>query len=94
MLCEATERALLLKGKKELILCGGVAQSKRLREMLDIMAASHNAKFCVAPNEFNADNGAMIALVAEKMLEAGVKARIERCTINQKYRIDSVRIEW
>ena len=94
MLCEATERALLLKNKKELALCGGVAQSKRLKEMLRVMAGSHKARFCVAPDEFNADNGAMIALVAEKMFEAGMKARIERCTINQRYRIDSVRIGW
>lgn len=94
MLCEATERALLLKNRKELIVCGGVAQSKRLRQMLSIMAGSHGARFCVAPDEFNADNGAMIALVAEKMLDAGIKANIKRCTINQRYRIDSVRIGW
>jgi glycoprotease/Kae1 family metallohydrolase len=94
MLCEATERALLLTGKKELILCGGVAQSRRLRQMLGIMARSHIARFCVAGDEFNSDNGAMIALVAEKMLSSGIKPRISECTINQKYRIDSVNIRW
>jgi len=94
MLCEATERALLLTNKKELILCGGVAQSRRLRQMLGIMAKSHGVKFYVAKDEFNADNGAMIALVAEKMLDRGVKPRMERCTINQRYRIDSVKLSW
>ena len=94
MLCEATERALLLKNKKELALCGGVAQSKRLRQMLGMMAESHKTRFCSAPDEFNADNGAMIALVAEKMFKAGMNSRMERCTINQRYRIDSVKIGW
>ena len=94
MLCEATERALLLTNKKELILCGGVAQSRRLRQMLEMMTRSHNAKFCVAGDEFNADNGAMIALVAEKMLNHGMRTEIGKCTINQKYRIDAVTIKW
>ena len=94
MLCEATERALLLKNKREMVLCGGVAQSKRLRQMLNTMADSHRTRFCTAPDEFNADNGAMIALVAEKMFEAGVKAKLGRCTIEQRYRIDAVRIVW
>jgi N6-L-threonylcarbamoyladenine synthase len=94
MLCEATERALLLNNKHEMILCGGVAQSKRLRQMLGCIAKHHGAKLGIAEDEFNADNGAMIALVAEKMLTNGVKADLERCTVNQKYRIDSVEITW
>jgi len=94
MLCEAAERALLLTNKREFILCGGVAQSVRLRQMLKIMAESHRVKFCVAENEFNADNGAMIALVAERMLDHGIRPRMNRCTINQKYRIDSVELSW
>src|SRR5208282_4673316 len=67
MLCEATERALLLTRKKEMILCGGVAQSDRLRAMLKAISKEHGTVFKVAPNEFNADNGAMIAVVAERM---------------------------
>lgn len=94
MLCEATERALLLTGKREFMACGGVAQSERLRRMLGLMAGSHRVRSCIAGNEFNADNGAMIALVAEKMLESGVKPRMERCTINQRYRVDSVELSW
>jgi N6-L-threonylcarbamoyladenine synthase len=34
MSCEVAERALFLTGKKNLIVCGGVAQNKRLQEML------------------------------------------------------------
>jgi N6-L-threonylcarbamoyladenine synthase len=93
MLCEATERALLLNGKDTLLLSGGVAQSRRLAEMLGIMAKSHRAKMHVAPNEFNADNGAMIAVVAEKML-LGHRKRQLPLGVDQKYRVDSVEIWW
>ncbi len=94
MLCEATERALFLTRKKELILCGGVAQSNRLKMMLNTIAKDHKIRFGVAPNEFNADNGATIAMVAEKMLKAGVKVQKSECTVNQKYRIDKTVIQW
>ncbi|MDE1856145.1 MAG: tRNA (adenosine(37)-N6)-threonylcarbamoyltransferase complex transferase subunit TsaD [Candidatus Micrarchaeota archaeon] len=88
MLCEATERALLLTGSDELCVCGGVAQSTRLQEMLGIMAKSHGARFGCAANEFNADNGAMIAYVAERMLVKGLGTPLAKCTIEQRYRID------
>ena len=94
MLCEAAERALLLTGKKELALCGGVAQSARLQRMLGIMSGAHRIRLAVAGDEFNADNGAMIALVAEKMLKHGVKPNLQRCTVSQRYRIDTVKIAW
>ncbi len=71
MLCEAAERALALTKKKELILCGGVAQNKRLQEMFKIMSKDWGFKFGVAPNEYNRDNGAMIAytsLVHKKVI--------------------------
>ncbi|MDE1870753.1 MAG: tRNA (adenosine(37)-N6)-threonylcarbamoyltransferase complex transferase subunit TsaD [Candidatus Micrarchaeota archaeon] len=92
MLCEATERAMLLTRKRELALCGGVAQSDRLKEMLKAVSKSHGVLFGVAPNEFNADNGAMIAIVAERMLEMGIKVRKSECTVSQKYRIDKIRL--
>jgi glycoprotease/Kae1 family metallohydrolase len=88
MLCEATERALLLTNSKELCVCGGVAQSTRLKEMLGEIGKEHSAKLGYARNEFNADNGAMIAFVAERMLEKGMRTALEKCDIQQKYRID------
>ncbi|MGC8572307.1 MAG: KEOPS complex N(6)-L-threonylcarbamoyladenine synthase Kae1 [Candidatus Micrarchaeia archaeon] len=94
MLCEATERALLLLKKKSIIICGGVAQSSRLKEMVMKMAEQHNASVYTAPNEFNADNGAMIAVVAEHMLRSKEHFDIDECTINQKYRIDNAKIMW
>lgn len=94
MLCEATERALMLTGKGELSVCGGVAQSSRLREMLGSVAKEHSIKFGFAPNEYNADNGAMIALVAEKMMRTGRASAIRDCGINQRYRIEDFVVTW
>ncbi|MGC9129502.1 MAG: KEOPS complex N(6)-L-threonylcarbamoyladenine synthase Kae1 [Candidatus Micrarchaeia archaeon] len=88
MICEATERALLLTKSKELCVCGGVAQSTRLKEMLGLMAEEHNIRFGFAPNEFNADNGAMIAYVAERLIENGLSSKLEECRIEQRYRIE------
>ncbi len=94
MLCEATERALLLTKRSEILLCGGVAQSTRLKSMLESMASTHKAKVHVAPNEFNADNGGMIALVAEKMFGAGYRSGLDSANTDQHYRIDKVEIIW
>ena len=94
MLCEAAERALLLARKKEILLSGGVAQSKRLSEMMKMMGKSHGADVFVAPNDLNADNGAMIAIVAEKKLEHGMNDTLDRCDIDQKFRADKAEIKW
>jgi N6-L-threonylcarbamoyladenine synthase len=94
MLTEAAERAMLLARKHGAIVCGGVAQSSRLRSMLAAMAAQHGEKFFAAPDEYNADNGAMIALVAEKLFKSGIRARLSECTVHQKFRADSVELRW
>ncbi|MGI0141242.1 MAG: KEOPS complex N(6)-L-threonylcarbamoyladenine synthase Kae1 [Candidatus Micrarchaeales archaeon] len=90
MLCEATERALMLTKSRELCVCGGVAQSKRLREMLGEVAKENKISFGYAPDEFNADNGAMIAFVGERMLRHGQDSSLDRCSIEQRYRVDKV----
>ncbi|MCL5008518.1 MAG: serine/threonine protein kinase, partial [Candidatus Marsarchaeota archaeon] len=88
MLCEATERALLLTKSRELCVCGGVAQNNRLADMLNCVAKEHNARFSRAPNEYNADNGAMIAYVAERLLLKGADVPLKKCDFMQRYRID------
>ena len=94
MLLEASERAMMLMDSKEFLICGGVAQSARLKEMAEVMCKAHGARFGVATDEYNADNGAMIALVAEKMFRAGHRTSPADCTVRQKYRIDSVAVNW
>ncbi len=92
MLCEATERALLLTNSSELGVCGGVAQSDRLKEMLALVCKEHGMKFGYARNEYNADNGAMIAFVAERMLKAGHSVPLDKCGVLQRYRIDGAAV--
>lgn len=94
MLVEATERALALTKRKELLLCGGVAQNRRLQGMLREMVKPHGCRFFVPEDEFNADNGAMIALTANLMYEAGVRMKLGECRAVQKMRVDEVEVRW
>jgi len=94
MLVEATERAVALSKKDEVIVCGGVAQNKRLQEMLRIMCTEREARFAVAPNEFNADNGAMIAYTGMLHLKAGDVIKPEKAKIKQRFRVDEVELRW
>ncbi len=43
-LCEASERALLMTGKNEVIVCGGVAQNTVLMDKMKVMAALHGGQ--------------------------------------------------
>ncbi len=92
MLCEALERALLLTDSDEICVCGGVAQNTRLKEMLSMIAQDHGARIGYSANEFNADNGAMIAFVAERMLDKGLASSLSECDIEQRYRIDKAAV--
>ena len=90
MLCEGVEKALTFTGKKELVACGGVTCNARLREMLSILARERGVSFGCAPNEFNVDNGAMIAYVGLKLLEKNYRPGPGLPGIDQDYRIDKV----
>lgn len=91
MMTEATERAVALTKKKEVVACGGVAQNSRLQEMLRIMCEERGAKFAVAPNEFNADNGGMVAYAGA--LFAGRKFSAKELKVRQRYRVDEVKLQ-
>lgn len=91
MLCEVTERALFLTRRKGVIVCGGVAQNRRLQGMLRSMCKEDGVEFGVAPDEYNRDNGAMIAYAGELIMKKGMRAP-EKCTIDQGYRIDKLRL--
>ena len=92
MLVEVSERALAHTMKKEVMLVGGVAQNKRLCEMLSAMARRHGASFITPKKEYNADNGLMIALTGWKMYRAGVRQRDLKT--RQRWRTDEVDIVW
>ncbi|VVB58724.1 tRNA N6-adenosine threonylcarbamoyltransferase [Candidatus Anstonella stagnisolia] len=87
--CEASERALLMSKKKELIVCGGVAQNAQLCAHLKEMCEENSVKFGVALNEFNADNGGMIAHTG-MMNYLKDKKGLKEVRINQYWRIDEV----
>jgi len=94
MLAEVTERALALTGKKELVLCGGVARSRRLKEIMEIVASSYNVKLSVVPSEYAGDNGAMIAYTGVLAFRSGVVIDVGESYIRQKWRIDEVEVPW
>ena len=77
MLVEVSERAMAHTGKQELLLGGGVACNKRLREMCRIMCKERKAKFFVPENQFLVDNGVMIAwlgILMEKIAKKNYKS--------------------
>jgi len=94
MLVEVTERALAHTKKKEVLVCGGVAVNKRLREMLETMCNEHYAKFFMPPPEYCGDNGAMIAWLGQLTYKYKGSDKIEDTTIIQRYRTDQVDIPW
>jgi len=89
-LCEASERALCLTGKKEVTVCGGVAQNARFCEMLSLVAKEHGARFGVVESEYNADNGAMIAYLGALEWQQGKRAKMEGLAPDGYWRIDEV----
>jgi N6-L-threonylcarbamoyladenine synthase/protein kinase Bud32 len=93
-LVEVTERAVAHTEKREVMLTGGVAANRRLREMLRLMAAEHRARFFVPPMELCADNGAMIAWTGLLMYRHGIRHKLNQTNVRQRYRTDEVDVVW
>jgi len=91
MTCEVTERALFLTRKKHLIACGGVAQNRRLQQMLQTMCEEDEVEFGVAPDEFNRDNGAMIAYAGSLLFKRYGPTPPGKCDPITNYRIDRMK---
>ncbi|MFH0884445.1 MAG: tRNA (adenosine(37)-N6)-threonylcarbamoyltransferase complex transferase subunit TsaD [Candidatus Micrarchaeota archaeon] len=91
MTCEVTERALFLSRKKSLLVCGGVAQNRRLQAMLKTMCKEDGVKFGVAPDEFNRDNGAMIAYAGSLLHRRYGPLPVEKCSPITNFRIDRMK---
>ena len=64
VLVKKTIRAAVEFGAKSILLSGGVAANKSLRESLKFKVESLKLKFFVPPFEYNTDNAAMIAAAA------------------------------
>ncbi len=93
-LCEATERALLLKRKKEIVLCGGNARNRRLSQMLGFVASENGARLCIAADEYLGDNAAMIALTALLMAGPSAPKKDANLGVVQDLRMDSEPVYW
>lgn len=91
MTCEVTERALFLSKKKNLLVCGGVAQNRRLQEMLTIMCRDAGAGLGIVPDEYNQDNGAMIAYAGEILSEKFGTRPASKWKHITNYRIDRMK---
>jgi N6-L-threonylcarbamoyladenine synthase len=91
MTCEVAERALFLTRKKNLIVCGGVAQNRRLQQMLRTMCDEDGVGFGVAPDEYNRDNGAMIAYAGSLLYRKYGAMEPGRCVPITNYRIDRMK---
>ena len=93
-LTEVTERAMAHTEKDQVLLGGGVAANKRLRDMVQIMAKERGASFFVPSKDLCIDNGAMIAWLGVLMHDSGVKMKVENSFINQRFRTDMVDVTW
>ncbi len=93
-LVEVTERAVAHAEKREVMLTGGVAANRRLREMLKLMAREHEARFYVPPMDLCCDQGAMIAWTGILAYKHGVRQKLEESVVKQRWRTDQVDIPW
>jgi N6-L-threonylcarbamoyladenine synthase len=94
MLTEVTERAMAHTEKQEVLLGGGVAANKRLREMVETMATARDASFFVPSKDLCVDNGAMIAWLGFVMYSSGLRMSVQDSIINQRFRTDMVEVSW
>lgn len=96
MLLEVAERAMAHTDKKELMLGGGVACNKLLQEMAQKMCVDRGAKLFVLENQYNVDNGAMIAWLGYVMYKARGKTgmSLSDCYIKPYERTDDIEVFW
>lgn len=94
MIVEVSERAMSQLRKDELLLAGGVARNRRLRDMAGEMCKERNARMYYPADDLLVDNGAMIAWTGILMHQAGTRMKIEDTEIKQKFRTDEVDVRW
>lgn len=93
MVTEVTERALAHTKKEEVLLVGGVAANKRLREMMKIMASERGAEVYLVPPKYAADNGVMIAWTGLLALKSGMRTTYNE-PVNPYFRVDQAEVPW
>lgn len=94
MLIEVTERALMLSGKKSLLVVGGVASNKVLRSKLEQVAKFYGVNYYGTPPEIAGDNGLMIAYTGLLHYLYGKLNRPEEVKVKQRFRLDEGTYPW
>lgn len=94
MMVEVAERAIAHTEKTELLLGGGVACNTRLQEMCKKMCDARGIDFYVLENQFNVDNGVMIAFQGMIEYNSGKETKIENSQVNPHLRTDDVTVTW
>ncbi len=94
MLLEVCERALSYTKKKEIMVIGGVAASKALKEMLESFSKQRKIKLFIPPVSVCLDNGVMIADLGLKHFVYDALQDLEKTTIDPEERTDQVIISW
>ena len=94
MVVEVAERGLAQTGKRELLLTGGFARNKRIREMLESMVRLHDATLHVVPPRYATDNGVMIAWTGVLAYESGLTLKVEESFVRPKWRVEEVEAPW
>jgi len=94
MLTEITERALAHRGRKSVVLGGGVACNGRLREMVRAMTESRGGSTFGPPRSLCVDNGAMIAWTGQLAFRAGVTTTVDASAVQPRQRTDVVPTPW
>jgi N6-L-threonylcarbamoyladenine synthase/protein kinase Bud32 len=94
MLTEVTERAMAHTNKKNVLLTGGVAASRRLRKMMKIMCKEREGNCYVVPKEFAGDNGIMISWNGVLAYKSDKITKIKDTGIIKNWRTDEIKITW
>ncbi len=94
MVTEVTERAMAHTENDALLLTGGFARNKRLREMLMTMTRERGASFYAVPTELATDNGVMVAWTGILQHRHGMSTPIKDSLVRPKWRIEDVRVPW
>ena len=83
------------KGKKELLLGGGVACNSRLQEMCKIMCQERDVKFFCPERGLLVDNAGMIGYLGWKMFKKKIFEKdLDKIDIKPRERTDDVAVTW
>jgi N6-L-threonylcarbamoyladenine synthase len=77
VLVERTTRCVRDQGLSTLVMVGGVAANRRLRQRLEQRCSALGIQWRLAPLAYCTDNAAMIAVAAEQRFAAGARSAIE-----------------